>query len=158
MSRIDLKIYDQRLQDAGFSTRAPVREATVVVVEDEPLWSEAIGELCALLEVRLTRVSSHSDLGPVLRDHWPMAVLANMDAAGQDGPHVMKLIAAYDPDLPVMVLTGGDPALAGAADAVEEVWGLTSMVTRDDPPGPGELVEFLFRAGQRGRCLGLLPV
>jgi len=158
MSRINLRVFDQRPQHAGLSTRAPVREATVVVVEDETLWSEAIGELCAFLEVRLARVSSHLDLGPVLRDHRPMAVLANMDAAGQDGPHIMKLIAAHDPDLPIMVLTGGDAALAGAADAVKEVWGLTSVVTRDDPPGPGELVEFLFRAGQRGRCLGLLPV
>ncbi len=70
----------------------------------------------------------------------------------------MKLIAAYDPGLPIMMLTGGDAALAGAADAIEEVWGLTSVVTRDEPPSPGELVEFLFHAGQRGRCLGLLPI
>ena len=158
MSRIDLRAFDQHLQHAGLSTRGPIREATVVVVEDEPLWSEAIRELCAFLEVRLACVPSRVDLGLVLREHRPMAVLANMDAAGQDGPHVMKLIAAYDPDLPIMVLTGGDAALAGAADGVEEVWGLTSVVTRDDPPGPGEFVEFLFRAGQSGRCLGLLPV
>jgi len=113
MSRINLRVFDQRPQHAGLSTRAPVREATVVVVEDEPLWSEAIGELCAFLEVRLARVSSHLDLGPVLRDHRPMAVLANMDAAGQDGPHVMKVIAAHDPDLPIMVLTDNAAAASG---------------------------------------------
>ncbi len=158
MSQIDVRAFDQRLYVAGLSTRTPVCEATVVIVEDEPLWSEAIDELCAFLEVRLARVASSIDLAPVLRDQRPMAVLAAMEAAGQDGSHVMKLVAAYDPDLPMMMLTYGDAALAGAADAVEEVWGLTSVVTRDDPPSPGELAEFLFRAWQRGRCLGLLPV
>ncbi len=158
MSRIDLRVFAQHMHRVGVSTRAPVREATVVIVEDEPLWSEAIEELCSFLDVQLARVSSTSDLAPVLRDRRPMAVLAIMDAVGQDGCHIMKLVAAHDPELPIMLLTGGDAMLTGAADAVEEVWGLTSVVTRDGPPSPGELVEFLFQAGQRGRCLGLLPV
>ena len=70
----------------------------------------------------------------------------------------MKLVAAHDPKLPMMILTGGDAALAGAADAVEEVWGLTSVVKWNAPPTASEIVEFLFRAGQRGRCLGLMPI
>jgi ActR/RegA family two-component response regulator len=158
MSRIDFRVFDPHMHRAGVSTRAPVRDATTVLVEDEPLWSEAIEDLCAFLEVQLARVSSTSDIAAVLRDQRPMAVLANMEAAGQDGCHVMKLVAAHDPDLPMMVFTGGDAALAGAADAIEEVWGLTSVVTRDTPPSAGEVVEFLFRAGRRGRCMGLLPV
>lgn len=158
MSRIDSRVFAQRMDRAGVSTRAPIREATVVVVEDDPLWSQGIEELCAFLEVRVASVSGEDDLASVLRDRRPMAVLANMDGAAQDGGHVMKLVAAHDPELPIMMLTGGDPSLAGAADAVEEVWALTSLVQRDAPPGPGEMVEFLFRAGQRGRCLGLLPV
>jgi DNA-binding NtrC family response regulator len=129
-----------------------------LIVEDEPLWSETIEELCSFLDIGLARVSSTSDLAPMLRDRRPMAVLANMDALGQDGAHVMKLVAAHDPELPIMMLTGGDAVLAGAADAVQEVRGLTSVVTRDNPPSPGELVEFLFHAGQSGGCLGLLPV
>ncbi len=158
MSRMDLRVFGQHIHRAGVSTRAPVREATVVLVDDEPLWSEAIEALCSFLEIELARVPSTADLAPVLRDRRPMAVLANMDAVGQDGCHIMRLVAAHDPDLPIMMLTGGDAALAGAADAVEEVWRLTSVVTREIPPSPGEVVEFLFRAGQRGHCLGLLPV
>lgn len=158
MSSIDSRISDQRLDRPGISTRAPVREATVVVVEDRSQWSHAIEELCAFLEVRLARVSGEDDLAPVLRDRRPMAVLASMDGEGQDGCHVMKLIAAHDPELPILMLTGGDAALAGAADAVEELWGLTSVVKHNTPPSPSEIVEFLFRAGQRGRCLGLMPV
>jgi hypothetical protein len=158
MSRIDSRIVTQSLARAEISTPAPVREATVVVVEGEPRWSNAVEELCAFLEVRLARVSDSADLGPVLRDRRPMAVLACMDGAGQDGGHVMKLVAAHDPDLPVMMLTDGDAALAGAADAVEEVWGLTDVVKQSAQPSAGEMVEFLFRAGQHGRCLGLMPI
>ena len=158
MSQIDRRTLDRHMHHAGVSTRAPVREAVVLLVEDEPLWSEAIEELCSFLEVQLARVASTSDLAPVLSDLRPMAVLASVEAVGQDGCHIMKLVATHDPDLPLMVLTGGDAAMAGAAAAVEEVWGLGAVVTRDTLPSPGELVEFLFRAGQYGRCLGLLPV
>jgi len=70
----------------------------------------------------------------------------------------MKVVAAHDPELPMLMLTGGDAALAGAADAVEELWGLTSVVKHSAPPSAREIVEFLFRAGQRGRCLGLMPI
>ncbi|MEO8716542.1 MAG: hypothetical protein ABI369_16175 [Acetobacteraceae bacterium] len=158
MSRIDSRIIAQRLDRADVSTRALVREATVVVVEDEPRWSRAIEELCAFLDVRVALVSGEANLAPVLRDRRPMAVLASMDDASQDGAHVMKVVAAHDPELPMMMLTDGDAALAGAADAVEEVWGLTSVIKRSSPPTASEFVDFLFRAGQRGRCLGLMPV
>ncbi len=158
MSRIDRGIFAHPLTRAGISSRAPVREATVVVVEDEPRWSQAIEELCAFLGVRLAKLSDKDDLAPVLRDRRPMAVLASMDGAVQDGCHVMKLVAAHDPDLPLMMLTDGDAALAGAADAIEELWGLKSVVQRSALPDPGTMMEFLFRAGQRGRCLGLMPI
>ena len=158
MSRIDTRGFAESLGLQTITTRAPVREPVVIVVEDAPRWSRSIEELCEFLEVRLVWLSTEADLAPLLRDRRPMAVLAQMDGAGQDGCHVMKLVAAHDPELPLMVLTGGDAKLAGAADAVEEVWGLTSVVQRNVPPSPGELVEFLFRAGRRGRCLGLMPV
>lgn len=158
MSRIDSRIVAQRPDRAGVSTRAPVREATVVVVEDEPHWSRAIQELCAYLDVRLALVSGETSLAPVLRDRRPMAVFASMEAMGQDGGHVLKMVASHDPALPVMMLTNGDAALMGAADAIEEVWGLTSVVKRSTPPSASEVVDFLFRAGQSGRCLGLMPV
>ncbi len=158
MSRIDSSIFPDGTDRTTVSMRGSVRAPTVVVVEDAPRWSQSMEELCAFLEVRLVWLPSEGDLAPILRHCRPMAVLANMDGSGQDGCHVMKLVAAHDPDLPIMVITGGDAKIAGAADAVEEIWGLTSVVQRDVPPNPGDLVEFLFRAGRRGRCLGLMPV
>lgn len=134
------------------------REPIIVVVEDGGCLSEAIYDICEFLEVTVQHVASEQDLAPVLTQHRPMAVLAKIEADGQDGCHVMKTVADHDRNLPILLLTGGDSALAGAADAVEEVWGLSFVLKRPALPGLGELVEFLCRAGQMGRCLGLMPV
>lgn len=158
MSRIEKKLATPYAGRTAASLLVPSCEATVVVVEGDPAWSATLEELCSFLGVELARVNETDDLGGILRTRRPMAVLTHLDGTHQDGCHVMKVVSAHDPGLPLMVLTEGDAALTGAADAVEEVWGLTSVEKRSVPPRPGEFVEFLFRAGQRGRCLGLMPV
>ncbi len=134
------------------------RERIIVVVEDGRCISKLIAEICDFLEVTIQRVASEADVAPVLAESRPMAVLARIDADGQDGCHVMKTVAEHDKNLPILLLTDGDAALAGAADAVQEIWGLSCVVKRPALPGLGELVEFLFLAGRMGRCLGLMPV
>ena len=133
------------------------RQPVLLVVEDWPEWSAAIQGLCDCLEVTVEPVSSHLDLTAVLDEHRPMAVLAGMEAAGQDGCHVLKSVARHDPSVPVLLLTTGDAALEGAADAVAQIWGLSDVLQRPELPPAGEFVEFLFRAGLKGRCLGLVP-
>ena len=87
-----------------------------------------------------------------------MGVVAHLDCQGQDGCHVMMTVAQHDRSLPVLLLTGDDPALAGAADAVEELWKLEAVVKFPRLPGIGAIVDFIFRAGRKGRCLRLVPV
>lgn len=134
------------------------REPTIVVVEEDACLSETIRDICDFLEVTVRPVAGGEDLGSVLAKCRPMAVLAAVEAPGRDGCHVMKTVADHDRTLPILLLTGGDPVLAGAADAVEELWGLSCVLKRPTMPGLGELVEFLCLAGQMGRCLGLMPV
>jgi hypothetical protein len=66
------------------------------------------------------------------------------------------MVADYDPTLPCLLLTGGDPRLAGAADAVEELWGLTQVHKLHDLSNLADIVEFLFHAGRMGECMRLL--
>jgi hypothetical protein len=87
-----------------------------------------------------------------------MAVVAEMDAVGQDGCHVLMTIANYDRELPVLMITGGEPSAIGALDAVEEIWHLVSVVKWDRLLGVGAIVEFLCRAGRRGNCMRLMLV
>jgi CheY-like chemotaxis protein len=130
-------------------------EPVVVVVEDDRSLSDAIREICDHLDVTVLPVLSKADLAPVLARRRPMAVVTEIEAKGQDGYHVMKTVARHDRNLPILLLTGGDPALLGAADAVQEAWGLSLVVKRPALPTLGELAEFLCLAAQEGNCLGV---
>jgi hypothetical protein len=87
-----------------------------------------------------------------------MAVISDVDGEDQDGFHTMKVIAGYDRELPIMLLTGGDAVLMGAADAVQDMWGLASVTRTSGFPMAGQLVAFLFGAGRRTGGMRLVPV
>jgi hypothetical protein len=72
-----------------------------------------------------------------------MAVIADLDGDVQDGFHVMKITSDYNQALPILLLTGNDPVLLGAVDAVQEVWGLTRVTTAPASAGIGRLVDFI---------------
>ncbi len=134
------------------------REPLVVVIEDGNLLSDTFRSICDCLDVAVARIPSRDDLATVLLKRRPMAVVAEMDAAGQDGCHVLMTIAAYNRDLPVMLITGENPALLGAVDAVQEMWELSSVAKWPQVPRVGALVDFLFRAGRKGNCMRLMSV
>jgi hypothetical protein len=134
------------------------RMPLVLVLEDGHAISIAMRQICDFLEIPVDRISSADDLLPCLERCQPMAVVAAMDAIGQDGGNVLMTVACHDPNLPVLLMTGGDAALAGAVDAVIGLWGLTEVVQTATWPSPGAIAEFLCRAGMRGNCLALMPV
>ncbi len=134
------------------------RRALVLALEDGWAMSDAMRQICDFLEVSVERIDSNEDILPFLQRSRPMAVIATMDAEGQDGCNVLMTVARHDPSLPVLLMLGPDPAVAGAADAVTELWGLTEVMQAAAWPSPGAIVEFLCRAGLRGNCLALMPV
>ena len=139
-------------------TQPAQRQALVLIVTDDLHLSMNFGSLCGFLNIDMEHVPSDQDLAIVLREQQPMAVIADLDGNGQDGYHVMMQVAEYDRELPMLLLTGRDPALAGAADAIEELWQLTSVAQTSSMPSVGNLVDFLFRAGRKGRCMRMMPV
>jgi hypothetical protein len=143
------------LQGESAETR---RKPLIVVVEDGMGLSESFRPICDCLGVVVESLPSKDDLGPVLRNRNPMAVIAEMDALGQDGCHVLMTVAAYDRDLPTLLITLPDPTLLGAADAVEEVWRLSSVEKWEEQYSVAAIVDFLFRAGRKGCCMRLMTV
>ena len=133
-------------------------EPLVLVIEDDEEFSTAFRNVCECLEVAVERMPTQDDLGEVLTRRRPMAVVAAMDAAGQDGCHVLMTVAAFDRDLPVLLITGDDPALLGAVDAVTELWQLSSVTRWPRMLGIGAVVDFLFRAGRKGNRMRLIPL
>lgn len=138
--------------------RCETREAVIVVVQDNDEHLGALDCICECLGITIERMSSHEDLAANLRLYHPMAVVAEMDAQGQDGCHVLITIANYDRTLPALIITNDDPVSLGAIDAVEELWHVETVLKWPRLLGASDIVNFLFRAGRSGNCLRLLPV
>jgi len=128
------------------------RRPVVAVIEDGGIVSQEFGMVCEFFDIAVHPVSTYADLGTVLPVLRPMAVVCEADGEGQDGCNVMKAVAGYDRALPVMIVTGPNPMLAGAIDAVGEVWQLSEVTALPSIPSAAGLVDFLFRAGRQARC------
>jgi hypothetical protein len=158
-----LMTFMQRLIEIGSGHAAsdtePVRRhPLLLVVEDGGVVAGSLQPICDFLDIAVERLPSECDLAGALRDYLPMGVVAHLDSQGQDGCHVMMTVAQHDRGLPIMLLVGEDPTLAGAADAVEELWKLEAVVKFSSLPGIGSIVDFIFRAGRKCRCTRLVPV
>ncbi len=149
--------YMQRLieigsDDSAHNSAPTQRHPLLLIVEDGDGIVGALQPICDFLDIAVERIPSEHDLAGALRDYRPMGVVAHLDCQGQDGCHIMMTVAQHDRGLPILLLTGDDPSLAGAADAVEELWELEAVVKSPRLPSIGAIVDFIFRAGRKGRC------
>jgi ActR/RegA family two-component response regulator len=126
--------------------RREAPQHSVLVVRDPDKYSDYLETICEFLDIDVQHASTGDDLRMMLTKMRPMAVIADLDGVVQDGFHVMKMAADYDRAVPILLLTGYDPALLGAVDAVQEVWGLTRVATAAASAGIGALVDFICHA------------
>ena len=145
----DMKPFSDRLD--------PVRHA-VLIVRDSDENNDPLDMICEFLDIGVEHAGSADDLTPMLRGIDPIAVIADLDGRYQDGYHVMKTVAGYDQDLPVLLLSDGNPALLGAVDAVAEMNGLTRVATVNGTTDIGLLVDFLCHAAREAGMSRLLQV
>ena len=158
MTHLTTLLFPDTMAPIEVATMASVRcQAMVMVVSDNPVVASVLDKVCDFLGFGIELLSTDMNVPAFLERHQPMAVIAELDGTGQDGCHVLMQVADYDPGLPVLMLTGDEPGLAGAIDAIEEVWNLTGVVQSRVLPEIGKLVEFLFRAGRRGDCIRMMP-
>ncbi|MEI7714234.1 MAG: hypothetical protein WCI94_22565 [Rhodospirillales bacterium] len=158
MTHLNALFFPDAMAPIEIATMAIVPcQATVVVVSDNSEIASVLDNICDFLGFGIELLSTDMDLSLFLERHQPMAVVAELDGRGQDGCHVMMQVAAFDASLPILMLTGNELGLAGAIDAVAELWNLTSVTVSRDLPAIGKLVEFLYHAGRRGDCIRMLP-
>ena len=159
MTHVNTIVIPDSFTPIEIATQAVVAcEAVVVVVSDNTEVGSVLDNICEFLGFGVEIVPTDIPVGPMLRRHRPMAVIAELEGRGQDGCHVMMQVADHDPGLPILMLTGNEPGLVGAVDAVEELWNLTGVTKSRVLPEIGHLVEVLFRAGRRGYCMHMMPV
>ncbi len=134
------------------------KQGVVAVVTDDLATIDRLAPVLDFLDLKMEIVSAGTDLMQVLQEQRPMAVISDVEGDEQDGFHTMKLVANYRRDVPVLLLTDGDPVLMGAADAIQDLWGLTSVTRTSAFAIAGQVVAFLFTAGRSAGCMRLLPV
>ncbi len=139
---------------SSLSSRTPV----LLLITDDTELADQVQQVSAFLDVEMTHLDMATRLLPLLRSLNPMAIIAGLDARFQDGFHVMKVVGAHDPSLPLLLLSEHDESMAGAVDAVEQLWALNAVRRSSCLPGAGELIEFVCEAGRQGECLSLMPV
>jgi CheY-like chemotaxis protein len=140
----------ERVRDVtplGIHRHRPVTHS-VLVVRDDGVNNYLLDTVCEFLDIGIEYFTNDEDLGPMLRALRPMAIIADLAGEVRDGYHVMMTAAGYDRDLPVLLLTDKDPALLGAIDAVQEIWGLKRVATMKSDGDIGELVDFLCHAAR----------
>jgi hypothetical protein len=118
----------------------------------------ALQAMTAGLGIQLVTVTSFHELPFRLHHHRPIAVVFELDPLSHACRSGLRSIAAYDPDMPVLLEVGSDPATLGAIDVAEQLWGLGSIYRLPGAPAPADLIGFVFQA-ERQRGIGhLMPL
>jgi CheY-like chemotaxis protein len=151
-------LMDAREEVSPLLERSAPPRLSILVPRDAGRNHEVIDAICEFLDVSVEYAGSENDLHTLLAGLRPMAVIAELDGAGQDGFHVMKVAASYDRRLPILLLSCNDSALLGAVDAVREIFGLTSVVTVSDESCVGEIVNFICHAAREAGMSRLMRI
>jgi EAL domain-containing protein (putative c-di-GMP-specific phosphodiesterase class I) len=113
------------LRNASFmvhdTIRIPVQRqraaGTVLLVEDDEVFARGVTRLMQLDGYRVVHVTNGADaLAHVTRGGFD-AVISDLHLAGASGVDVLDIIRTYDPDVPLILLTGS-PTMETAIEAV----------------------------------------
>jgi hypothetical protein len=154
----NVAILRSRFQPAEASFAENTASGVVLLAGNNRLLVQSLNAICDFLGFGVHHLPDDQDIAHALGERRPMAVIVEAEGQHQDGYHVMMAVAEHDSRIPVMVLTGRDPALMGAADAIQELWGLESVALHPRCPEISDLVDFLFRASQHAGRGGLMPI
>ncbi|MBX9460512.1 MAG: sigma-54 dependent transcriptional regulator [Brevundimonas sp.] len=113
----------------------------IVLVEDDEAFREALAERLRLAELDVSAFASAEAALKALDDRFEGVVVTDLRMPGLDGRAFVERLAAIDPDLPVVMMTGhGD--IAEAVEAMQR--GAYDFLAK--PFAPERLIESLRRA------------
>ncbi|MDR3522543.1 MAG: hypothetical protein P4L66_00405 [Acetobacteraceae bacterium] len=114
-------------------------------------------DVCQGLDLETMAVASHHELPFRLHHFRPMAVLIDLPSESRALAATLRCIAAYNPDLPSMLIADDNASALGTMDAARALWGLARLGRLPRDVSSRALIPILFRAG-RARGVGrLLP-
>ena len=115
-------------------------------------------DVCLALDIETMAVASHHELPFRLHQCRPLAVLIDLTPESRALASALRCIAAYNPDIPTLLIAEDCAAVLGTMDAARALWGLARLSRLSPEVSPRTLTPVLFRAG-RARGVGrLLPL
>lgn len=130
----------------------------ILTVGVDPWILGSFAPLCDALDIGLINSASSHEVPLALGRYRPIGVVAMIDGSDTGSCGALRSVSAFDPDMPVLLVTGQDPAADGMIDAAEQLWGLTNVNRIAEAPGPQEIMGFLFIAGRHSGTGRLLPL
>ncbi|MGR3635684.1 MAG: sigma-54-dependent transcriptional regulator [Shimia sp.] len=123
--------------------------APVLVVDDDPIVREALGQTLELENIPAVAAGSFVEAKDLIVPGFGGVILSDMRMPGRDGFHLLAYAREVDAELPVILLTGeGDIPMAVKAMA-QGAFGFL-----EKPCAPSELVAVITRA-QKARSMAL---
>lgn len=135
---------------------AEAAQPLVLVAEEDGVLTPMVADLCGFLRVRAEHVPPPV-LGNALRLRAPVGVLCHAPRTDRLVAEVLRAIIAFDPGLPMMVVTELDPSREARLAVAAEIIRLDHLVWLEALPDLRRMVDFLFLAERRAGRGGLMP-
>lgn len=130
----------------------------VIVLTESGQASAALCQIASALDIEVITIRSFHELPFRLHHHRPIGVALELNPLGHSCRSALRSIAAYDPDMHVLMVSGDDPVVLGAIDVSEKLWGLRALHRLLKEPKPTDVIGFLFQAGRQNGVGNLMPV
>lgn len=145
--------------DATDTSEATWEAPLLAVVDASGGLAAWVETVCESMRLRLCIAPDATSLGVKLGDTQPIAVLcADLGGGGRPVGRLLKLVANYNRDMPVLLMTSDDPETLGSIDAAVELWPLTDVQRIAGPVPVAAVVAFLARAGRLSGALRMMAV
>ena len=117
--------------------------ASVLVLDDHPDVAATLAELCRSLGYDAVATDQAGDIRALLERHMPSALIIDVMMPDQDGYEALKEIAAFRPDLPVLLVSGYGETWLRVGITLGQAHGLSALQTASKPLRPKTLRDFL---------------
>lgn len=115
----------------------------VLVVDDRPDVAATLADLCRACGAMAQVAEGGLDMLALLEIHRPDCVIVDVMMPGQDGYEALKDIAAYDPALPVLLVTGHGDSWLEMGRTLGRAQGLRAVYTAAKPVRVQVIRDFL---------------
>jgi CheY-like chemotaxis protein len=124
-------------------TMPPTADHLALIVDDREEVAETLAEMCRAFGFAAAVAAQGVGMLALLERHHPACVIVDVLMPYQDGYEALKEIAAYDPDLPVMLVSGYGDNWLEMGLSLGQAQGLTAVRAAAKPVRVHAVREFL---------------